>query len=136
MKPFTLSNGQTIPAGVVVELCQGGVNFDDAIHDDPDVFDPLRYYKMRTTKETRSGAQEAEFMANNQFVGVGSSSLTFGAGRHACPGRFFAAHEIKMIMANILLHYEIKNADGEVGRYQNIQNGASVSAAGQCQRPL
>lgn len=34
--------------------------------------------------------------------------LAFGHGRHACPGRFFVAHELKLIGAALLLDYDIK----------------------------
>lgn len=73
-----------------------------------------------------SGTKAAEVVANSQFVSVGSSSLTFGYGRHACPGRFFAVNEIKMIMATALLHYDMKNVAGQTGRYKNRQIGAQV----------
>lgn len=65
-------------------------------------------------------------MANSQFVSVSESSLTFGYGRHACPGRFFAANEIKMILANLLLHYEVRNPDGVTERHKNIRMGAQL----------
>jgi len=32
----------------------------------------------------------------------------FGHGRHACPGRFFAATEMKLLLAYIIMNYDIK----------------------------
>lgn len=82
---------------------------------------------MRMAKgEAGTGAKAAEVVANSQFVGVGTSSLTFGYGRHACPGRFFAVNEIKMIMAQAILQYEVRNVDGVTERYPNKQVGSSV----------
>jgi hypothetical protein len=43
-----------------------------------------------------------------QFTSIGDTSQDFGLGRHACPGRFFASQEIKLILAYLLLNYEIK----------------------------
>lgn len=126
LKAFTLSNGQTIPAGVIVEIAQGGVGLDESIHPDPTTFDPLRFHKIRTSKEEERTSTEADLASNSQFVSVGSTSLTFGYGRHACPGRFLACNEIKMILATALMHYEIKNVDGEKERYRNIQIGQQV----------
>lgn len=37
--------------------------------------------------------------------------LIFGHGRHACPGRFFAVNELKLMMAHLLLTYDVKFAD-------------------------
>ncbi|CCF36957.1 ent-kaurene oxidase [Colletotrichum higginsianum] len=128
LKPFALSNGQTIPAGVIVEVPAGSIAADGAIFDNPGEFDHLRYYKMRQSKGSQAtGSAKAEVVANSQFVSVSESSLTFGYGRHACPGRFFAANEIKMIMANILLHYEIRNPDGVTERHKNVRTGSQLS---------
>jgi cytochrome P450 len=127
LQPVTLSNGQHIPAGVFLEVPAGGISRDNDVFPDADTFDALRFYDMRQAKDADggSGTQAAGVVANSQFVGVGSTSLTFGYGRHACPGRFFAANEIKMIMAEILLRYEIVNPPGVEGRYKDMVNGAS-----------
>ena len=34
--------------------------------------------------------------------------MHFGLGRHACPGRFLAANEIKMMLATLLMQYDFK----------------------------
>ncbi|KAJ0340086.1 hypothetical protein COL922a_003722 [Colletotrichum nupharicola] len=125
LKAIKLPNGQVIPQDNVIEIPAGGVNLDDEIFPDAEVFDALRYYKLRQAKDAaESGSKAAEVVANSQFVSVGTSHLTFGYGRHACPGRFFAVNEIKMIMANILCNYEIKLPDGVTERYENIKFGA------------
>jgi cytochrome P450 len=56
-------------------------------------------------------------------VTVTKDFMAFGYGRHACPGRFFAANEIKLIMARILLDYDLKMPGDKTERYKNIQNG-------------
>jgi cytochrome P450 len=33
---------------------------------------------------------------------------SFGHGRHACPGRFFAATEMKLLVAYIMMNYDVK----------------------------
>jgi cytochrome P450 len=33
--------------------------------------------------------------------------LAWGHGRHACPGRFFAAHLMKIMLAHVLVNYDI-----------------------------
>jgi cytochrome P450 len=130
LKPFTLSNGTTIPAGIIIEIPAAGVSGDPSIFPDPEVFDALRFYKLRQSKsKAESGPKAAETVANSQFVSVSASSLTFGYGKHACPGRFFAANEIKMILATILLHYDIKLPDGVTERYPNLEMGAQVNSA-------
>ena len=39
--------------------------------------------------------------------------MQFGSGRHACPGRWFASHEIKVVLAAVMDRYELKLKDGE-----------------------
>ncbi|CAG2014307.1 unnamed protein product [Fusarium graminearum] len=118
LKPFTLSNGQVIPAGLMIEIPAVAVNSDPYIFPHADEFDPLRFYRIRTQAKDESFVENA---ANNQFVSVNQSSLTFGYGRHACPGRFFAANEIKMILAHALLRYDVKLVGSETRRYPNIE---------------
>jgi cytochrome P450 len=118
LQTFTLSNGQVIPAGITIEVPAVSINSDLDVFPDADKFDPLRFYKLRQDAKT---AGSVEGGALNQFVSVSQNSLTFGYGRHACPGRFFAANEIKMILSNLLRDYEIKLVDGSTGRYPNIE---------------
>ncbi len=47
-----------------------------------------------------------------QFVSVTKENMAFGFGRHACPGRFFAANEIKHILAQLLLNYDMALPEG------------------------
>jgi len=39
--------------------------------------------------------------------------MNWGTGRHGCPGRHLASHEIKIVIANLLLKYEFKFAEGK-----------------------
>lgn len=51
---------------------------------------------------------------------VTKENMGFGYGRHACPGRFFAAAEIKLLLARILLDYDVKMPEEQTGRYANL----------------
>jgi len=118
-KSFKLSTGETIPAGVVIEAPNHAVARDPAAFEDADQFRPLRFYEMR---QRPSG----ETAPKHQFVSVSAKSLSFGYGRHACPGRFFAANEIKMIVATCIVRYDVRLAEGQTERYRNLDFGASV----------
>ena len=37
----------------------------------------------------------------------GDTFLSFGHGKYACPGRFFASHEIKLMLAQLVQHYDV-----------------------------
>ncbi|KAL6161324.1 hypothetical protein ACJBU6_00444 [Exserohilum turcicum] len=118
LKGIVLSNGQYIPAGVNIEAPTYSIYHDDHLYPDAHTFDGFRAYKMR--KNTMLD----EVSARNHFVNVNDQNLGFGYGRHACPGRFFANNEIKLILAKLLLEYDIKMVDGMTTRWPNIEHGA------------
>lgn len=118
LKGFTLSNGQYIPPGVIVEVPSQAIY--RTAFEDGDTFDGFRHYKLR------QGGTATDH-ARNQFVTTNEQNLMFGYGRHACPGRFFAANEIKMLLANLVLYFDFKNEDGSMIRYKNIEMGRQTS---------
>lgn len=124
LKNLRLSNGQFIPAGATIEVPAIGVNNDPDLFPDPEKFDPFRFSRIRDEAKAEGSDQIA---ALSQFVSVNQNSLTFGFGRHACPGRFFAANEIKMILANILMRYDVRMPGDRTERYPNFEFGALVS---------
>ena len=50
---------------------------------------------------------------------TGEDAISFGHGKHACPGRFFASNEIKVILVGLLMRYEFKFMEG-MGRPENV----------------
>lgn len=126
LKPITLSTGRVIPAGVIIEVPSYSHAHDPEINENPDTFDFLRSYRAREQNGI-DGVRKASAAAANQMVTVSENNLQFGFGRHACPGRFFAANEIKMIVGRALLDYEIALVGGATERYKNIEYNESVS---------
>ncbi len=60
-----------------------------------------------------TAATEENAASRWQFTSIGDANTNFGLGRHACPGRFFAAAETKLILAYLLLRYDIRLKEGE-----------------------
>ncbi|KAF8627694.1 hypothetical protein AX15_004292 [Amanita polypyramis BW_CC] len=116
MKDFTFSDGTTVPAGNILCVAIACIHTDPDIYANPDIFDGFRFERMRT--------QEGE-ENKHTFVSLDLDYLLFGQGRHACPGRFFAANEVKAILGHILLNYDVKMANGG-GRPANLNFGRSV----------
>lgn len=48
----------------------------------------------------------------SQLVATTAEHLGFGHGIHACPGRFFAANEVKIALVFALLNYDWKLPEG------------------------
>ncbi|EIW83355.1 cytochrome P450 [Coniophora puteana RWD-64-598 SS2] len=101
-KDFTFSDGTMIPKGTFVFSASSAVHRDPEIYEDPEVFKPFRFADMRD--------EEGEGLKHH-MVTPSPSFLNFGYGKHACPGRFFAANELKTMLAHVVTNYDIKLAD-------------------------
>ncbi|KAI6106987.1 cytochrome P450, partial [Pisolithus croceorrhizus] len=104
LQDVKLSDGTVIPKGTFVSLPTYAIHHDQVIYEHPDVFDPLRFVRL---EDTRQGP-ESRF----QLVAVSRDSLTFGFGKSACPGRFFAAVIMKSMLAHVVVEYDVK-LDGD-----------------------
>jgi cytochrome P450 len=51
----------------------------------------------------------------HQFLTTSSNSLVFGHGNHACPARFFASNEIKVMMIELLRNWGFRLKGDEKG---------------------
>lgn len=74
------------------------ITHDPSIWPDPDHFDGFRFYKKRLANPDK----DAEY----QFAALGANSLGFGYGRFACPGRVFAAAQLKLVLGLLIGEYE------------------------------
>lgn len=108
---YPLSDGTVIPAHTTVGIPTQAISMDPDLYPDPTTFDGFRFEKLRTERPDLAG--KAAYASSNP------TSMAFGYGRHACPGRFFAANEIKAIMVYLLEHYEFKFREGE-GRPESM----------------
>lgn len=104
LKPITLSNGTHLPPGTKLLAPQAGFSQDASHYPDPTTFDALRFHRLRQ----RSPADANRW----QFTSTSDTNVNFGAGRHACPGRFFAGNEVKMALGFFLLNYDIRLPEG------------------------
>jgi cytochrome P450 len=123
-KTITLSDGTHLPAGTWVGVPVDAISHDPRIFPNPKEFDGFRFSKLR---EVSDGNRTSG--GYHQLVTSNKTNLAFGFGRHSCPGRFFAAAEIKMILAFIILNYDIKFKDPKIGRPKNLVVSDFVSSS-------
>ena len=97
----SLSDGTVLPRGSRVSVASSYL--DPAVYPDPGQFDAARFLRKRAEPGQEHGWQ---------FVTTTPAYLFIGHGQHACPGRFFAAHELKIAMAHLLLKYDWRLPDG------------------------
>ena len=75
LRPFTFSNGVTIPAGTLIAVPSGAIHKDGEIYPNPEEFDGFRFVKLRELNEDN--------MARHQAFSTSTDHLSFGYGRHA-----------------------------------------------------
>ncbi|KAF7958294.1 hypothetical protein EAE96_001845 [Botrytis aclada] len=105
LENHTLIDGTTLYKGSHVCMAVTAIQNDEAVTPDPSVFDGFRYYKMR---------QREDGGHLHQFATTEPTNLNFGHGKYACPGRFFAALEIKIILVRLIMDYDFKLKDGQI----------------------
>ncbi|KAJ9144470.1 Cytochrome p450 [Pleurostoma richardsiae] len=110
---LTLSNGMRVPKGARIVLPTGAINMDEGLFENPQTFDGFRYHRLRT---------EREGMRNSyQMVTVGKKDLTWGYGRHACPGRYIAEVALKLLLIEFITRYDVRLPIIGGGRPKNIE---------------
>ncbi|RGP79184.1 putative cytochrome p450 monooxygenase lova [Fusarium longipes] len=99
---ITLPNGDVIKKGTKL-ICDTTHQWNSEYYKDASEFDGYRFLRMRQTPGQDKHAH---------LVSTSSDQLGFGHGTHACPGRFFAANEIKIALCHMLLEYDWKMPEG------------------------
>lgn len=98
---ITFKNGFHMPEGTRFAAASSGIARDAATYENPDEFDGFRFECLRQTS--------AEKSVRYHFVSTNTTdSMSFRVGKHACPGRFFAATQIKLLVATLLLEYDMQ----------------------------
>ncbi|RIB10308.1 cytochrome P450 [Gigaspora rosea] len=93
---YTFSNGTTVPKNTAFNNKFFGETSND--------FQPKRHITSYSNGKT----------IHSPATKVDRSFITFGGGKHACPGRFFAVNEIKMCLHKLILNYNIRTESGKI----------------------
>ncbi|RDL34360.1 uncharacterized protein BP5553_07488 [Venustampulla echinocandica] len=134
--PLSLSTGHTLPKGTrfgfpswAIHTSTTAETFSPAYNPStakgPTEFDGFRFSNLRAMGNGKEN--------KHQFVTTAPESLNFGYGNHACPGRFFASNEIKVLMIEVLKNWDIRlkgdveGKGGEDKRPENYYNEATVA---------
>lgn len=102
MTGYTFKEGLHVPAGTVVSFPNLRHNMDPNLLPDADTFDGRRWLRRRI------GFNTSKF----QFASTAEDAFDWGAGLHACPGRFMAEVTIKLILICLVTRYDMKLPEG------------------------
>lgn len=120
--PIQLSAGPVIPKGSVICVDSWHIHNSPALWGNPEVFDPMRFYKLR---------QQPGHESKHQYSSLGSDSPGWGDGPQACPGRQFAGNTLKIVLSHLLMNYDIRLAPGQrKPKRHSLPNGAMMPDLG------
>jgi cytochrome P450 len=99
-----IGNGLHVGPGMRMIFPTQNIHMDPDNYDDPKRFDAFRF--SRPFEDTddlgnRSGEQ-------NLITTPTPTFMPWGYGRHACPGRYFAAQSMKQALSYLVLNYEFE----------------------------
>lgn len=93
---LTLPNGTWLPCGTLIDMSCHSMHQDESIYPGALEFRYTRF--MESSKEGTSATR---------VTTTDPTFLSWGHGKHACPGRFFAADMIKMAITYLITNYEV-----------------------------
>ncbi|KAK2752697.1 hypothetical protein FQN54_008075 [Arachnomyces sp. PD_36] len=100
--PYILADGTHLPEGQWVVAPGRAINRASHAYSNPEEYDAFRFSDLREAPSE---------VTRYQRTTSGEGFTSFGGGKHACPGRFFAAMELKTILAYIITKYEFRLGD-------------------------
>ena len=119
LEPHTFDDGTHIPQGTYACLPIYAIENDEYHAHQPHEFDGLRSFRVHEENKRLHGPRNAttrEFL----FATPTQTSLHFGYGKLACPGRFFASCAIKAVLVKMFSEYEFRFLPNS-GRPRNLE---------------
>jgi cytochrome P450 len=110
-KGLITEDGHLLPNGSTLSILSHPIHNDDEVFGNAGKFDPFRFSRIREAANQGPGMEGSKGDPSNlSFVATGPTYLPFGHGKHACPGRNLVDFELKMILGEIVMKYDIELA--------------------------
>lgn len=117
---ITTPDGLHLPQRCRVAVDVSNMQREVGIDGDGSCFEPFRYYNA--AKRDPSAKQRGSTHISEEFLPFSlgkwvlpapsplnsSEQLQLTLGRHACPGRFFAVHVLKLMLGYMIMHYDLE----------------------------
>ncbi|MCJ1475959.1 hypothetical protein MMC13_004623 [Lambiella insularis] len=111
----TMANGLHLPKGAHVGIASYGTRFNEQYYENSRDYDAFRFSRqrqelLRSTAKLSDGKEAPAILKQKNLALVTTTEdfPQFGHGRFACSGRFFAAAEMKLMLAYMVLNYDIE----------------------------
>ncbi len=113
---FGLSDGTWIPKGTYIAVAGEAMALDPDFYRDPETFDGRRFLD----------ADGLPLAPEREFLGIEPGNGMWGSGRLTCPGRHYASALSKLIVANLLLKYDISFPEGQKEERRGTEDDANL----------
>nr|BBB04333.1 cytochrome P450 [Penicillium simplicissimum] len=110
-----------LPHGTVIASPIESIHYDDDIYPHANDYNAFRFADPEAVRAildklssepnsniSTGGPRDRESKSAASTANIDEAFLAFGIGKHICPGRFFVMVEMKLILAIILVHYDVK----------------------------
>ncbi|KJZ70335.1 hypothetical protein HIM_10264 [Hirsutella minnesotensis 3608] len=97
---IVLPDGHRVPRGTWLCIPSGDIQSDDDSYEEARSFKPFRWVP-KLIESSDAGKGPTLPLTSEKY-------LVFGHGRHACPGRWFSFHVMKVVMAYFVANYDIE----------------------------
>ncbi|PYH94337.1 cytochrome P450 [Aspergillus ellipticus CBS 707.79] len=118
LTPFIFSHGTRVETGNWVCVPQRAMMRDPTRYHNPRQFDGLRFARANKQFGVRDGAVEVPEPRPLRLTDVSVDWPIWGLGNTSCPGRFYAATVLKLILVYMLESWECQLADSKVQRWR------------------
>lgn len=110
--------GMAIPYGATIATDVWTRHRDPSIYPNPDAYDPFRFSRQHEAHSNSKGTTTDKQLQGRSITDTSDEFLTFGHGRHACPGRFFINAEFKLLLAYMLMNYDFERLSHRPSTHQ------------------
>lgn len=113
LRPITFSSGATLSPNTLLFTGSQLIHSDERNYAEPDTFNPFRFASSSlsldpSTSKATSSKPIVCVPASLTLPATSSTFLAWGHGKHACPGRFFAASIMKLMLAYFVLNFDFR----------------------------
>ncbi|OTA70053.1 cytochrome P450 [Hypoxylon sp. EC38] len=118
LQPFHFSDGTEINVGEWTCAPSGAINTSAEYYPSPEEFSGFRFVDPAYLLAADSCFKTAVTQPKpSKLTDVDHSFLMWGTGRMACPGRYYASAFMKIVVAQLLMNYDIKLVKPDAPRW-------------------
>ncbi|KAL2043499.1 hypothetical protein N7G274_003806 [Stereocaulon virgatum] len=106
-----LDDATVIPKGVRVGAPMQAIHHDSSFYHDPFRFNAFRFSETCESPRPRGQPHQNRAQTRTKELSTNTNEkfLTYGIGRHACPGRFFASQMMSLALAYVVQNYDVEH---------------------------